>query len=769
VVKTVGVLALMAWMCFLVTFGCRPAQAGTPHLVRDINAQYVSVSSFPGDFADQGAWSFFDANDGIHGSQPWLTNGTAAGTFLWADVSAPGTGVTGLQPLFAGGHSFILYQDPGTQTTTVWVSDGTPSGSHSLATFTPTSAGVNAGLLGSYGNLAALTFYNLSTGNRDLWLSDGTAAGTQRVQSASGAAFSVGSTVFVNGKIYFMSGPGSTPDELWESDGTSAGTGRLAQIPDAVQDPVFGSTLAVVGHYLLFNANTTASGRELWSFDLSTNTLSQLADIAPGTASGLSSGTFWRVGGVVLFTASVTGDTNVTLWRSDGTSAGTYSIASATPATGFQSFTANANSPVGLFQIVTAGGGEQLWGTDGTAAGTQLLCATSGGYPVNQIGGHFYFWTFTSQVAQLWTTDGTTAGTHVLNGLPGVPANNTPQMTGTADTIYVRFRNGGTSGASIIRYDLSTSTSTLLATDPMTTSPLYVIGVFAYAQGRLYFDNEDPIHGRELWTSDGTVAGTLLLENVAQETQTQPSSPADFVAFNSRLYFTADDGVSGREVWYSDGTDAGTSELKDINPGLPSSTPSDLFVANGTLYFFAVDATGVSHLWRSDGTTGGTQPLGAVAARPANERNRTGCDSKGVAMGGNVYFAGYDSVNGTQLWKTDGTAAGTIIVSNAAAPFAGPLLPCYLAATSNRVFFQGTPAYGATGTELWASDGTTAGTTQIADINPGIATPSFSRMMEHTARSSGAQTGQQQELAPPSRWTPACPRPCRRLSRGDSL
>lgn len=715
-------VARMAWTCFLVGFSSPAAQAGTPHLVRDINTLNVTVSSTPGDFADQGAYSFFDANDGVHGSQPWLTNGTASGTFMWADVSAPGTGVTGLQPLLAGGKSYILYQDPGSQNTTLWVTDGTQQGSHTISTLTPASAGVNADSVGAYQGLAVFTFFNTATDTRDLWLSDGTAAGTQRVQSASGAAFSVGSTVSINGKIYFMSRPGSTPDELWMSDGTSAGTSRVAQVPNAVQDPVVGSTLVAVGHYLLFNANTTTSGRELWSFDLSTNTLAQVTDIAPGAASGLPYGTFWQTGGVVLFAGSVTGDTNVTLWRSDGTAAGTYSISTVTPAGGFQSYTGGPNTTVGVFQANTAGGTQQLWGTDGTAAGTQLLSTAGGGYPVYLIGGHFYFWTYTSQVAQLWTTDGTTAGTHALGGLPSVPANNnTPQMAGTADTIYVRFRNAGNAGASVIRYDLSTSTSTLLVTDPMTVAPLNVLGMFSYAQGHLYFDNEDPVHGREPWISDGTIAGTTLLKNVAQETQTQASNPADFTAFNGRLYFTADDGVTGREVWYSDGTAAGTSELKDINPGSPSSSPSHLFVANGALYFFAIDGTGTSHLWRSDGTTAGTQPLGAVAARTSIDRGTAGCDSKGVPMGGSIYFAGSDNVNGTQLWKTDGTAAGTVMVTSPATSTVASPRPCYLAATSNRLYFQDNPSFGSFGSELWVSDGTTAGTARVADINPGVA------------------------------------------------
>ena len=180
---------------------CEMAAAAAPHLVTDINAQYITVSSYPTDFADQGAWSFIDANDGIDGFQPWISNGTASGTFLWGHVSAPGTGVTGLQPIRAGALSYILYQDPLSQATTIWVTDGTKAGSHSLTALSAASAGVDAGFIGSIGNNAALTFFNLATNARDLWVTDGTDTGTRRIQSASGAAFGVEASVSVNGEL----------------------------------------------------------------------------------------------------------------------------------------------------------------------------------------------------------------------------------------------------------------------------------------------------------------------------------------------------------------------------------------------------------------------------------------------------------------------------------------------------------------------------------------------------------------------------------------
>jgi len=76
------------------------------------------------------------------------------------------------------------------------------------------------------------------------------------------------------------------------------------------------------------------------------------------------------------------------------------------------------------------------------------------------------------------------------------------------------------------------------------------------------------------------------------------SSPREFVAIGNVVYFTADNGVHGREVWRSNGTAAGTVLVKDILPGGGGSNPFNLTNVNGVLYFTADNGVHGRELWR---------------------------------------------------------------------------------------------------------------------------------------------------------------------------
>lgn len=110
-----------------------------------------------------------------------------------------------------------------------------------------------------------------------------------------------------------------------------------------------------------------------------------------------------------------------------------------------------------------------------------------------------------------------------------------------------------------------------------------------------------------------TAAGTTLV------TDLQPGSASStvfgpglffpfptFVEFNGALHFVADDGVHGSEIWKSNGTAVGTIMVTDSFPD-GGVNPFSLSSVNGTWFFAAFDATHGPELWKTDGTGPGTQ------------------------------------------------------------------------------------------------------------------------------------------------------------------
>ncbi|MBA4144977.1 MAG: hypothetical protein C0523_04380, partial [Cytophaga sp.] len=86
----------------------------------------------------------------------------------------------------------------------------------------------------------------------------------------------------------------------------------------------------------------------------------------------------------------------------------------------------------------------------------------------------------------------------------------------------------------------------------------------------------------KLFVSDGTAAGTTVIGP-----STGNGTIWELTAFNGELYFAYDDGVHGQELWKSDGTPAGTVLVKDLNAGSGSSLPRYFTVCKDKLFFQA--------------------------------------------------------------------------------------------------------------------------------------------------------------------------------------
>ena len=370
--------------------------------------------------------------------------------------------------------------------------------------------------------------------------------------------------------------------------------------------------------------------------------------------------------GPLLFFIFDDGIHGAELWRSDGTPQGTFMAKDICPGpVSSRPTNLMAVGSILLFGADDGVHGMSLWRSDGTASGTVMVADLNpgGGNSFVYVGpgttavvGNTLFFPGNDGGAHvgLWKSDGTAAGTVFLNSTqPGGGGTGTP------------FIAAGTSEVFFFGYDPALSTNSL-------------------------------------WKSDGTVAGTVHLLDL--------TNPANLMATGSRAYFSAWDSTHGSQLWTSDGTSAGTALVADLDPVPNGSNPGN-FVAAGPLVFFAALTSGGQNLWQTDGTAAGTL---AVQPSPTQVAPNWGAQTNGMnALGSELYFKGVDNFAGAELWKTDGTVAGTVRVSSSP----NNLNPNGIAPLGAIVFFAGTDA--AHGAELWSSDGTAGGTGLVWDIQPG--------------------------------------------------
>lgn len=232
---------------------------------------------------------------------------------------------------------------------------------------------------------------------------------------------------------------------------------------------------------------------------------------------------------------------------------------------------------------------------------------------------------------------------------------------------------------------------------------------------KLYFPGKSPGSGDELWVTDGTDAGTSLVKDI--NPGIADSRPDHFIVLRNSIIFCATNILSGRELWITDGTTSGTVLLKDVNPGAPSSLDNNFqsILNNNILYFTADDGSTGIELWKTDGTTNGTALLKDVS--PGKDSTNFG------------EFALFDTrivftrligsfFNGqTELWISDGSTAGTNLLKNFGNSSYSPLT--FFLNFKNKLYFNASNLN--TGNELWGTDGTPSGTTIVKDINPGTA------------------------------------------------
>lgn len=298
--------------------------------------------------------------------------------------------------------------------------------------------------------------------------------------------------------------------------------------------------------------------------------------------------------------------------------------------------------------------GQELWKSDGTAAGTVMVDdinpgpGSSNPTDLTVVGSAVYFAANDGvHGTELWMTNGTAAGTTMVADInPGATSSNPANLT--AGTFYrgspiLYFTATGSDGTAQV-YDAvpgSTPAVTQL------TKGLANISDLAAANGYVFFSANDGIHGTELWSGSLYNTPTVLDINPGPGS----SNPTNLTAFANEVYFSADDGTHGRELWESSGPSY-FGMVKDIVPGAASSNPTGLYAANDSLYFSAN-----GQLWKTRG-----DPTTTIQVTVGPQFNHVTFTPLSYASRSNtLYIASYDSyTDQTELWQTDGTAAGTI-------------------------------------------------------------------------------------------------------------
>lgn len=382
--------------------------------------------------------------------------------------------------------------------------------------------------------------------------------------------------------------------------------------------------------------------------------------------------------------------------------------------------------------------GLQLWRTDGTSAGTGVIAnlgRTDNFVRLRSFRDAIYFAvlkgraeTGQTRVLELWKSDGTVTGTKRIKTIDAVVSTSLASFRG--ELYFSAYAQD--SGSQIWKTDGTTEgTSPVIPLQGAMPSELVPVGDLLF----FLAPSNNPSQTEGLWRSDGTAAGTFLLADFATVPfgfeGTSRLGPNSLVDVGGIAFFVANDGVSGNELWRSDGTLSGTAMVKDINPGsasaflylqiLPPLNASEfegkrLLPFGGSLFFAAVDPFHGFALWKSDGTAAGTIPVKSINATPPEPTVFFNPSPLLLAVGPMFYFQANDGVSGSELWRSDGTESGTLLVRDIF-PGAQGSAPSYFGVAAGRVFFSAEdPDHGR---ELWVSDGTNSGTALVVDVLEG--------------------------------------------------
>jgi len=316
----------------------------------------------------------FSANDGVHGSEPWVTDGTAAGTQLLADItpgadsSIPGSSNPAQCGQFVSMDGYAYFgARMNSLTGSLWRTDGTPAGTTYMGMFrwSRNYGGADVCVVAQMNGYVFFLAETPPDGEIGLWKTDGTSAGTTQVSTSPLVISS--RPVVSNGYLYFVASNGSV-NGIFRSDGTPAGTGPFVvpASPDAGYSGPYQPIVA--GNYVFYVVCSASNTCTVYSADQTTGQRTAVA-----RTSGTLGPTWTSLGDKLIF-QGWSSSAGVEPWVSDGTLAGTHMLVDAVRGSADSSPVSFINfNGLMYFTLQRPDPGQivyEYWRTDGTTAGT---------------------------------------------------------------------------------------------------------------------------------------------------------------------------------------------------------------------------------------------------------------------------------------------------------------------------------------------------------------------------------------------------------------
>ena len=632
----------------------------------------------------------FDKNHNSYQTQLWKTDGTRDGTSIIKTFE-----IEESQPfLMAFDEKKFLFG----KTNELWISDGTTNGTKKLRNF--------ENLTFNAVSYADKFYFTANDGvhGYELWKSDGTEENTIMFKDIDPNGSS-NPTHYqeISGKLYFWT---YSEDVLWETDGTSNGTVLVDLVKKKPNDFLYKPELVKTSYdKLIFKNYDSQNGYELWQSDITFQNLKILKNIrtnesgslpkkllkigecwyftaednrglelwkTDGTPSGTSivkdinPGSlgiyieeYVEMNGVLFFTARLESNNlshdKIRLFRSDGTSQGTYEIDLDSQSPTFEVYPRllRATSNKLFFVGYRESFGTTLWVSDGTAKGTETVFnATRFSTPsiMVVVNDKLFF-----MARRLWVTDGSELGTREVFPITSKWA--------SVDNInaLIEFKGKLVFLSSYYSTTESRNEFALMETngEDSGTRAIKIFGsklVDSYmlflekTSDKIYFRSDYSFENKsfDLWTSDATLVGTKKVKTIYSGN----SSDLYFQSVGQKLHFQFVINIffyKPHEWWVTDGTEDGTQQIQLPNP------LSNVFLSSGeqfknNLYLTIFTPENGAEFWRSNGTTEGTERV--IENRKNNEYSLRYLNFSNLMSFNDRLLLGADDGNrGHELWQ----------------------------------------------------------------------------------------------------------------------